>query len=167
MRDIYLDNNATTRVDPRVVDAMLPFFTEQFGNASSMHSFGSKVGGALKAARQQVQALLGAEFDHEVVFTSGGSESDNTAILSALETQRGRTEVVTSMVEHPAILSLCKYLEQTRKTKVHYVSVDARGRLNMDEYRKALGPQTAIASIRISSPSTTSRFRLDASARAG
>jgi cysteine desulfurase len=70
MRPVYLDNNATTRVDPKVVSAMLPFFTEQFGNASSMHAFGSEVGSALKRARQQLQTLLGAEFDHEIVYTS-------------------------------------------------------------------------------------------------
>ncbi len=144
---IYLDNNATTRVDPLVVNAMLPYFSEQFGNASSMHAFGASVGGALKEARKRVQALLGCEFDHEIVFTSGGSESDNTAILSALETQRGRDEIVTSVVEHPAVLSLCKHLEQSRGIKVHYVPVDSLGRLDVEAYRKALGPRTAIASI--------------------
>lgn len=147
MTSVYFDNNATTRVDPRVVEAMLPFFTEQFGNASSMHSFGGEVGQALKLARQRLANLLGAEFDHELVFTSGGTEADNTAILSALETQVGRNEVVTTRVEHPAVLSLCKHLEETRGVKVHYVGVDARGRLDVDAYRKALGPRTAIASV--------------------
>jgi len=147
MRPVYLDNNATTRVDPEVVRAMLPFFTEQFGNASSMHAFGADVGGAIKRARANVQALLGAEHDHEIVFTSGGTESDNAAILSALETQVGRDEIVTSSVEHPAILALCKHLETTRGIKVHYVPVDARGRLDLDVYRKALGPKTALATI--------------------
>src|SRR6188768_2636176 len=104
MKAIYCDNNATTRVDEAVVHAMLPYFSEHFGNASSMHAFGAEVGQAIKLARQRLQALLGAEFDHEIVFTSGGTEADNTAILSALETQVGRNEVVTSKVEHPAIL---------------------------------------------------------------
>ena len=85
--DIYMDNNATTMVDPEVVEAMMPFFTEQFGNPSSMHKFGNKVGMALKKARKQVQRLLGAEFESEIVFTSCGSESDSTAILSALKAQ--------------------------------------------------------------------------------
>jgi cysteine desulfurase len=147
MRPVYLDNNATTRVDPRVVSAMLPFFTEQFGNASSMHAFGSEVGAALKRARQQLQALLGAEFDHEIVYTGSGTEADNTALLSALETQPGRDEVVTSTVEHPAILALCQWLQKTRGIKVHYIPVDSRGRLDIDCYRKALGPRTAIASV--------------------
>ncbi|MFA5121517.1 cysteine desulfurase NifS [Zavarzinia sp.] len=147
MRPVYLDNNATTRVDPEVVAAMLPFFTEQFGNASSMHAFGSEVGGALKVARRQLQDLLGAEFDHEIIYTSGGTESDNTAILSALETQGGRNEVITSVVEHPAVLSLCDYLEKHRGVVVHRIPVDSRGRLDIDAYRAALGPKTAIASI--------------------
>jgi cysteine desulfurase len=147
MRPVYLDNNATTRVDPKVVSAMLPFFTEQFGNASSMHAFGSEVGSALKRARQQLQTLLGAEFDHEIVYTGSGTESDNTALLSALETQPGRDEIVPSTVEHPAILALCQWLQKTRGIKVFYTPVDSRGRLDMDAYRKALGPKTAIASI--------------------
>ncbi|MDA8232879.1 MAG: cysteine desulfurase NifS [Magnetospirillum sp.] len=147
MKPVYLDNNATTRVDPQVVEAMLPFFTEQFGNASSMHGFGASVGAAIRKARQQVQELIGAEFDHEVVFTSGGTESDNTAILSALETQRGRDEIVTSAVEHPAVLSLCEHLEKTRGVRVHRIPVDAKGRLDIDAYRRALGPRTAIASV--------------------
>jgi cysteine desulfurase len=147
MRPVYLDNNATTRVDPEVVAAMLPFFTEQFGNASSMHAFGAEVGGAVMRARRQLQALLGAEFDHEIVYTSCGTESDNTAILSALETQGGRNEIITSTVEHPAILQLCAWLEKSRAVKVHKIGVDARGRLDIDAYRKALGPRTAIASI--------------------
>jgi cysteine desulfurase len=147
MRSVYLDNNATTRVDAEVVRAMLPYFTEQFGNASSMHEFGAEVGGAIKAARKHVQALLGAEHDHEIVFTSGGTESDNAALFSALETQTGRNEIVTSAVEHPAILALCKYLSDVRGIKVHYVPVDARGRIDIDAYRKALSPKTAIASV--------------------
>jgi cysteine desulfurase len=144
---IYLDNNATTRVDPEVVAAMLPYFTEHFGNASSMHAFGSSVGAAIKAARQSVQRLIGAEHDHEIVFTSGGTESDNVPILSALETQVGRNEIVTSTVEHPAVLSLCKHLQETRGIKVHYTPVDARGRLDVEAFRKALGPRTAIATV--------------------
>lgn len=147
MKAVYLDNNATTRVDPAAVAAMLPFFTEQFGNASSMHAFGSEVGGAVLKGRRQLQALLGAQFDHEIVFTGGGTESDNTAILSALETQGARNEIVTSAVEHPAVLALCAWLEKSRGIKVHYIGVDARGRLDVEAYRKALSPRTAIASI--------------------
>ncbi len=147
MRPIYLDNNATTRTDPEVLAAMLPYFTEHFGNASSTHAFGTEVGGALKQARQHLQTLLGTAFDHEIIFTSGGTESDNAAILSALETQTGRDEIVTTTVEHPAILALVGHLEKTRGIKVHYIRVDGRGRLDVEAYKAALGPRTAIASV--------------------
>lgn len=147
MKAVYFDNNATTRVDPRVVEAMLPFFTDQFGNPSSMHAFGAKVGGAVKAARGELQRLLGAEHDHEVVFTSGGTESDNAAILSALEAAPRRREVITSAVEHPAVLSLCSWLEKNRGVRVHLIPVDAKGRLDMAAYEAALSDQVAIVSI--------------------
>jgi cysteine desulfurase len=146
-RPIYLDNNATTRVDPAVVTQMLPFFTEQFGNASSTHAFGSEVAGALKQARTRLQGLIGAAHDHEIVFTSGGSESDNAAILSGLAADPERDEIVTTAVEHPAILSLVGHLEKARGVKVRYVGVDARGRLDLDAFERALGPRTAIASV--------------------
>lgn len=162
---VYLDNNATTRVDPTVVEAMLPFFSEQFGNASSMHAFGAEVGAALRKAREQVQQLLGAEFDHEIVFTGGGTESDNTAILSALETQRGRDEIVTSVVEHPAVLSLCDWLAKSRGVKVHKIGVDAQGRLDVEAYRQALGPKTAIASIMWANNETGTIFPVEPLAR--
>ncbi len=144
---VYLDNNATTRVDPAVVAAMLPFFTEHYGNASSLHGFGATVAKAVAQARRQVQALLGAASEQEIVFTASGTESDTTAILSALQTQTGRDELVTSAVEHPAVLALCQHLAKARGTVVHVVPVDAQGRLDLDAYRRALGPRTAVASI--------------------
>lgn len=143
---IYLDNNATTMVSPEVVEVMLPYFSEQFGNPSSMHQFGDKVGRALKKARGQVQALLGAEHDSEIVFTSCGTESDSTAILSALKAQPDRKEIITTVVEHPAILSLCEYLEKDGY-KVHYLKVDERGRLDMKEYMGLLSDRVAIVSV--------------------
>lgn len=146
MNPIYLDNNATTACDPAVVDAMLPFFTEQFGNPSSMHSFGNKVAHALKEARGRVQALLGAEHESEIVFTSCGTESDSTAILSALKAQSGRNQIITTAVEHPAILTLCDYLEK-EGVVVHRLGVDKKGRLDLDEYRSLLSPRTAIVSV--------------------
>lgn len=161
MKPVYFDNNATTRVDPHVVDAMLPYFTEQFGNASSIHAFGADVGAAIRGARRQLQALLGAEFDHEIVYTGCGTEADNTALLSALETQTGRNEIVTSVVEHPAILALCSWLEKTRGVKVHYIGVDSRGRLDMDAYRRALGARTAIASIMWANNETGNLFPVE------
>ncbi|MDB5654462.1 MAG: nifS [Tardiphaga sp.] len=158
MRPIYLDNNATTRVDPAVVSAMLPYFSEQFGNASSSHAFGSNVATALKQARQRLQALLGAAFDHEIVFTSGGTESDNTAILSALDNPEGRDEIVTSAVEHPAILALLEHLANTREIRTHRIGVDAQGRLDIEAYRRALGPRTALASVMSANNETGTLF---------
>ena len=145
MTPIYLDNNATTACDPAVVSAMLPFFTEQFGNPSSMHSFGNRVAQALKDARISVQTLLGAEHDSEIVFTSGGTESDATAILSALKAQSGRNQIITTAVEHPAILALCDQLKKEGGV-VHRLAVDKKGRLDLDAYRALLSPRTAIVS---------------------
>lgn len=143
---VYLDNNATTRTDPSVVQAMLPFFTEQFGNASSAHAFGRQVAGAMSQARRSVQSLLGAAYDDEIVFTSGGTESNNAAILSALSTQEGRDEIVTTSVEHQAILALVEHLSKSG-VKVHVIAVDSHGRLDLEAFRSALGPRTAIASV--------------------
>ena len=143
---IYLDNNATTMVAPEVVEEMLPFFTEQFGNPSSLHQFGDKVGRALKKARKQVQALLGAEHDSEIIFTSCGTESDSTAILSALKAQPERKEIITTVVEHPAVLTLCEQLEKDGYI-VHYLKVDKRGRIDIQEYYDLLSDQVAIVSV--------------------
>ncbi|WP_236638631.1 aminotransferase class V-fold PLP-dependent enzyme, partial [Mangrovicoccus ximenensis] len=158
---VYLDNNATTRVWPDVVEAMLPYFSEQFGNASSIHAFGSEVGGALRGARRSLQALIGAEFDHEIIFTSGGTESNNTAIRSALQVQPGRNEVITSAVEHPAILSLCDWLEKHEGITVHRIGVDKQGRLNIDEYRGKLSDKTAVVSFMWANNETGTIFPVD------
>jgi cysteine desulfurase len=155
-----LDNNATTMVSPEVVDAMLPYFTEQFGNPSSMHQFGDKVGRAMKTARQQVQALLGAEHDSEIVFTSCGTEADSTAILSALKAQPDRKEIITTVVEHPAVLSLCEHLEKDGY-KVHYLKVDKKGRLDIQEYYSLLSDQVAIVSIMWANNETGTLFPVE------
>jgi len=147
MRQVYLDNNATTAVAPEVLAAMLPFLTSSFANPSSPHGPGAQVSEAVRNARRAVRDLLGAAQDQEIVFTSGGTEADNAAILSALETQTGRNEVVISAVEHPALLTLCAHLERHRGVVVHRIGVDGMGRLDIDAYRTALGPRTAIASI--------------------
>lgn len=143
---VYLDNNATTRTDPSVVQAMLPFFTEEFGNASSAHGFGRQVAGAMRQARSSVQALVGASHDDEIVFTSGGTESNNAAIFSGISAQEGRDEIVTTSVEHQAILALVEQLAKSG-VKVHLIAVDSRGRLDLEAFRSALGPRTAIASV--------------------
>ncbi len=146
MGGIYFDNNATTMVDPEVVEVMLPYFTEQFGNPSSMHSFGNKVGLATKKAHKQVQTLLGAEHDSEIIFTSCGTESDSTAILSALKAQPERNEIITTVVEHPAVLTLCEHLEKDGYM-VHYLKVDNKGRLDLEEYKSLLSDKVAVVSV--------------------
>ena len=144
---VYLDNNATTRMDLRVVDAMLPFFRGQFANASSTHALGVAASSAVRAARHQVQSLIGAARESEIVFTSGGSESNNAAIFSALETQQGRDEIVTSIVEHPSVLAVCAHLEKHGRARVHRIPVDRTGNLDLDAYRSALGSRTALVSM--------------------
>jgi cysteine desulfurase len=147
MRPIYLDNNATTRLDPIVLGAMLPFFTESFGNASSKHAFGAAASDAVRAARRQVGELIGAASDGELIFTSSGTEADNAALLSALETQSGRDEIVVSQVEHPAVLALCQELERSGRARIHRIPVDAVGALDVEAYRRALGPRVACVSL--------------------
>lgn len=145
MRTIYLDNNATTAVAPEVRDAMLPYLTDLYGNPSSMHTFGGQVGRAVEEAREKMAALLGAQPD-EILFTSCGSESDNTALWSALQTQPEKRRIITTRVEHPAILSVCQYWER-QGYHVTYLGVDSKGRLNLDEYAAALSEDTALVSV--------------------
>ena len=144
---VYLDNNATTRVDVRVLDTMLPFFREHFANASSEHALGASAAEAVHNARRQIQSLIGAASSKEIVFTSGGSESNNTAILSALETRKERDEVITSTVEHPSILAVCDHLQRTGRARVHRIPVDCDGRLDEEAYRSALSARTALVSM--------------------
>jgi len=145
MRVTYLDNNATTAAAPEVIDAMMPFFRERYGNPSSMHTFGGSVAHDLKKAREQVALLLGA-MPEEIIFTSCGTESDSTAILSALEVSPDKRHIVTSRVEHPAVRTLCKRLSE-RNVRVTEIGVDERGLLDLAEVEAALAPDTAIASI--------------------
>ena len=149
---IYLDNNATTAVAPEVFEAMRPFFCENYGNPSSIHTFGGKVMAEVEKARTNLAKLLGAtavdrhgKFT-EVIFTSCGTESDNTAILSALRTCPKKKKVVMSTVEHPAVLTLGKDLEK-RGYPVSYVPVDSKGRLDMERYEEMVDTNTAVVSI--------------------
>ncbi|MEL6603348.1 MAG: cysteine desulfurase NifS [Cyanobacteria bacterium J06614_10] len=138
----YLDNNATTRVDPAVLEAMLPYLGDLYGNPASMHSFGGQVGAAVQNARAQVADLLGAE-DTEIVFNSCGSEGNNTAIHAALAAQPEKRHIVTTAVEHPAILNVCKHLEKRGYT-VTYLSVDGRGQIDLMEVEAAITGGTAL-----------------------
>lgn len=144
---VYLDNHATTPVDPRVLDAMLPYFAEKFGNASSRHhSYGWEAEHAVDRARKQVAELIGAA-PQEIVFTSGATESNNLAIKGAAESygSRGR-HVITAVTEHKAVLDACKRLEQ-RGFEVTYLPVRGDGLIDLDELRRAIRPSTILISI--------------------
>ncbi|MDD2851952.1 MAG: cysteine desulfurase NifS [Desulfuromonadaceae bacterium] len=145
MKEIYLDNNATTKVDEAVFEEMRPYFCELYGNPSSMHFFGGQVQNKVNEARQRVADLLGASPD-EIIFTACGTESDNAAIRSALEVFPDRRHIVTSRVEHPAILTQCRNLRQ-KGYHVTEVGVDGAGRLDMDELKAAVTDDTAIVSL--------------------
>jgi cysteine desulfurase len=142
---VYLDNNATTRVAPEVVEAMLPYLSEYYGNPSSMHSFGGNVGKKIKAARQHVANLIGAS-PNEIIFTSCGTESDGTAIRAAIESNPDRKQIVTSRVEHPAIKNLYETLSK-QSYQVTFVPVDNEGRLDLDYLYQSLNDDTAIVSL--------------------
>ncbi len=145
MRTVYLDNNATTRVAPEVLEAMIPFFSERYGNPSSMHSFGGNVMKEVRLARDRVADFLGAS-PEEIMFTSCGTESDNAAIRSALSSYPDKKHIVTSRVEHPAIRALCAHLT-TQGYRVTELPVDSEGRMDIEQYRKALTPDTAVVSL--------------------
>lgn len=142
MNIIYFDNNATTPVDPIVLEAMLPYLQEYYGNPSSMHSFGGQVSKAIQAARSQLASLLGAE-DSEIVFTSCGTEGNNTAIRAALAAQPDRDRIITTQVEHACVLNVCKQLEKQGYT-VTYLSVDRHGQIDLTELEAALTGNTAL-----------------------
>ncbi len=163
---VYMDNNATSMVAPEVVEAMMPYLTNAYGNPSSMHSFGGRVGDAVKKARQQVADLLGAE-PEEITFTSCGTESDSSAILSSLRSHPEKRHVITTRVEHPAVKSLCENLETVtgHKYRVTRLKVDAEGMLDMAEYEEALTEDTAIVSIMWANNETGVIFPVEEMAR--
>ncbi|MBT3258822.1 MAG: cysteine desulfurase NifS [Deltaproteobacteria bacterium] len=145
MKTIYLDNNATTQVAPEVLEEMMPYFHELYGNPSSAHTFGGQVGKKIREARESVAEFLGVD-PEEILFTSCGSESDNAAIRSALELNPDKRHIVTSRVEHPAIKSFCEYLAGNGY-RVTEIPVDSQGNLDMGAYEESLTSDTAIASI--------------------
>jgi cysteine desulfurase len=156
MNRIYLDHNATTPVDPSVLDAMLPYFSAEFGNASSIHTFGQRARAAVETAREQVAALLNAR-PQEIVFTSGGTESDNHAIfgvaqalLPALREAEGPvrpgTHIITTTIEHEAILNACQALEK-QGVAVTYLPVNREGLISLDDLRRSLRPETVLITV--------------------
>jgi cysteine desulfurase len=142
---VYLDNNATTKVDPQVLDAMLPYFSDRYGNPSSMHSFGGGVAAPIRAAREHLARLLGAS-PEEIVFTSCGTESDSTAIHAAIESYPAKRHLVTSRVEHPAIKNLFEALSK-KGYRTTFVPVDRHGKLDLDILYGSLSDDTAIVSL--------------------
>ena len=145
MKTIYVDNNATTKVDPQVVASMLPYFSEDYGNPSSMHYFGGKVARKIEEAREKVASLINASSE-EIVFTSCGTESDSMAIYAALSSFPGKKHIVTSRVEHPAVKSLCERLVK-KGYKVTFVPVNRKGVLDIDHLYDSITDDTAIVSV--------------------
>ncbi|MCE5193975.1 MAG: cysteine desulfurase NifS [Nitrospiraceae bacterium] len=153
---IYLDNNATTGVAPEVVDAMLPYLRELYGNPSSIHTFGSQVHAKIENARSKVAELIGAE-PEEIIFTSCGTESDNTALMSTLECGPDKKHVITSAVEHPAVMNFCKHLEK-KGYRVSFIPVDRSGQLRIEDIISAITKDTAIVSIMFANNETGTIF---------
>jgi len=145
---IYMDNHATTPVDPRVIEAMLPYFNAKFGNAASRsHVFGWTAEEAVSYAREQIAKLIGAESEKEIVFTSGATESDNLALKGIAEFLKDKGDhIITSVVEHKAVLDSCKRLEKDGY-RVTYLKVDTEGRVDPDDVKKAMTDKTILVSI--------------------
>jgi cysteine desulfurase len=143
---VYLDNNATTKIDPIVLEEMLPYLTEKYGNPSSMYDFGGNAAKVIQKARIQVAEFVGAESEREIIFTSCGTESDNMAIMGTLAHYPNKRHIITSRVEHPAVLNLCKKLERDGY-RVTYVPVDREGNLDMEILKSSVNNDTAIVSI--------------------
>jgi len=145
---VYMDNHATTPVDPRVMDAMLPYFTVGFGNAASRsHGFGWEAERAVETGREQVAALIGAK-PKDIVFMSGATEADNLAVKGVVEFYREKgNHVVTQVTEHKAILDTCRYLERTGQATVTYLPVDQYGMVDPDDVRKAITDKTVLVTI--------------------
>ena len=145
MKTVYVDNNATTKVAPEVLEAMLPYFSELYGNPSSMHFFGGQVEKKVNGAREKVADLLGAE-SSEIVFTSCGTESDNAAIFGTLDAYPEKRHFITSRVEHPAINNLCAYLSR-KGYRVTELSVNREGQLDLDELKESITDETTLVTI--------------------
>jgi len=161
---IYLDNNATTRVAPQVLEAMQPYLGQYFGNPSSAHTLGREMKHAVEEAREQVASLIGAREPSEIVFTSCGSESDNWAIRGVLATRSEKKHIVTTLVEHEAVRNLCRLLESAGY-EVTWLGVDHNGELDLDELRAALRPDTALVSIMLANNETGVLFPIEESGR--
>jgi len=145
VKTVYVDNNATTKVAPEVLEAMLPYFSELYGNPSSMHFFGGQVEKKVNEAREKVADFLGAE-SSEIVFTSCGTESDNAAIFGTLDAYPEKRHFITSRVEHPAINNLCAYLSR-KGYRVTELSVNREGQLDPDELKESITDETTLVTV--------------------
>jgi len=159
MNTIYFDNNATTKVDEQVLEEMEPLFCELYGNPSSMHIFGGQMSRKIRKAREQVAALLASE-PSEIIFTSGGTESDNTAIKGTLSAQPHRRKIITTRVEHPAVLTVCRELENHGYMVVE-LGVDKYGRLDLAELEEQIDDDTALVTIMYANNETGVVFPID------
>ncbi|HEU4767812.1 MAG TPA: aminotransferase class V-fold PLP-dependent enzyme, partial [Pyrinomonadaceae bacterium] len=157
---IYLDNNATTRVAPEVLEAMQPYLSEYFGNPSSAHTLGRTMKQAIEQSREQVATLIGAADASELVFTSCGSESDNWAIRGALASQPDKKHIVTTLVEHEAVRNVCRLLEK-EGYEVTWLGVNENGELDRDALREALRPDTALVSTMLANNETGVLFPIN------
>ena len=144
---IYLDNAATTKTAPEVLDAMLPYFSEFYGNPSSIYDFAQKSKEAVTKGRQQIADVLNAKKE-EIYFTAGGSEADNWALKATFEAYKSKgNHIITTKIEHHAILHTCEYLEKERGAKITYLDVDENGIVRLDELEKAITPETILISV--------------------
>jgi cysteine desulfurase len=159
MKTIYFDNNATTKVAEEVLKEMKPFFCELYGNPSSMHMFGGQIGRKIRQAREQVAALLGCD-PAEIIFTSCGTESDNAAIKSTLAAVPNKRKIITSRVEHPAVLTVCRELQNHGYTVIE-LGVDKQGRLDLAELEERIDDDTALVTIMYANNETGVMFPID------
>jgi len=149
MKQIYLDNAATTKVDKKVIEAMLPYFYEKYGNASSQHLVGQEAKRALEESRHIIAKSIGAR-DDEIIFTSGGTESNNLVLkgLFFINKAKGKNHIITTRIEHDCIMNSCKWLElKEHGAKVTYLDVDKKGFIDLEDLKKAITPETFLVSI--------------------
>lgn len=145
-KTVYLDNNATTMTDPKVFETMKPYFCDLYGNPSSMHEFGGQVGKAVAKAREQVKNFIGARDAKEIIFTASGSEGDNMAIRGILDANKNKKHIITTKIEHPAVLNVFKYFEK-QGYDVTYLSVDSAGNVDLNELKNSITDDTALVSM--------------------
>ncbi|MDN5280469.1 MAG: cysteine desulfurase, partial [Clostridiales bacterium] len=159
IKQVYLDNNATCMVSPGVREAMMPFFGELYGNPSSMHTFGGRVASHVTEAREKVAALLNVSPD-EIVFTSCGTEADNHALRGVLEANKNKKHIITTKVEHPAVLNVARYLAKNGY-QVTELPVSKQGDLDLEELKAAITPETALISVMAANNESGTLFPID------